>query len=66
MTDIEAARRRAYSAARKQWPETMPLDNVLRQVECAERVVVRRMLSRLFQDGEVGFWREVEEEIGKP
>ena len=61
--DIETARRSALRAARTLWPSDTPLDVVTQTLQGAERAVARRLLSRLLPDGEVGFWRLVEEEV---
>lgn len=59
MTDAETAKQSAYTAAtfRAGAGATVLL------IRAAEMEVMRRLMSRLLQGGEVEYWREVEVEV---
>jgi len=61
--EIARARRAAYDACRDQWEWYTPRETIDDAFRDVEMQVVRTLLSRLLPDGEVGFWRLVEEEV---
>lgn len=62
---VRDAKQSAYNTACAQWDNSIPREVIAKAFSEAQMNVMRTLLSRLLPDGEVGFWRLVEEEVKK-